>query len=290
MLDAQQWACNHDFGEWVITKEATETETGMKERECSKCGYVETQTIPATSSEPTEIALTFDPQLTTWTNDDVVVTASLGASGDIAQINQSLIKRVSYTEANDNIVLANNTGYTIQMSKDGTNWSTTNSLTYTENGKVYARVMKDGNQVGETAESEVTNIDKTKPIAGTLKVFDRSSEGPEIEIFFDSNNCITEGASGSLASNLFVELVDGEDDESGHQSTTYSISNDQDYGENFEGITHPVVLLPRGAEVSSRLDFNFGAEIIYTIVVTTTDKAGNTSTNTFEIRMEGPWA
>lgn len=45
----------HDFGEWAVTKAATETETGSKERICSVCGYKQIAEIPVTGSteEPT---------------------------------------------------------------------------------------------------------------------------------------------------------------------------------------------------------------------------------------------
>ena len=36
----------HKYGEWVIEKEATETETGIKSRTCTVCNNKETQTIP----------------------------------------------------------------------------------------------------------------------------------------------------------------------------------------------------------------------------------------------------
>lgn len=42
----------HSFGEWVITKEATKTESGSKERICSVGGYKETMEIPKTGSDP----------------------------------------------------------------------------------------------------------------------------------------------------------------------------------------------------------------------------------------------
>ena len=42
--------CEHSFGEWVTVKEATATESGLKKRECSKCGAVEEEIIPATTS------------------------------------------------------------------------------------------------------------------------------------------------------------------------------------------------------------------------------------------------
>ena len=51
-------ALGHSFGEWTVTKEATATETGEKERTCA-CGEKETETIPATgnveNSESTDL-------------------------------------------------------------------------------------------------------------------------------------------------------------------------------------------------------------------------------------------
>ena len=42
---------DHDFGEWVITKQPTETEKGLKERTCKICGLKETAEIPATGKK-----------------------------------------------------------------------------------------------------------------------------------------------------------------------------------------------------------------------------------------------
>ena len=39
-------ATGHSWSDWKITKEATETETGLQERSCSNCNKIETQTIP----------------------------------------------------------------------------------------------------------------------------------------------------------------------------------------------------------------------------------------------------
>ena len=45
----------HTYGEWSVTKEATETETGSKERTCTVCAYVQTEAIPAAGTgEPTD--------------------------------------------------------------------------------------------------------------------------------------------------------------------------------------------------------------------------------------------
>ena len=46
---------NHTYGEWKVTKEATETEEGSRERGCAVCEYVQTEAIPAAGTgEPTD--------------------------------------------------------------------------------------------------------------------------------------------------------------------------------------------------------------------------------------------
>lgn len=35
----------HTFGEWAVTKKATESEEGERQRTCSVCKYVEKETI-----------------------------------------------------------------------------------------------------------------------------------------------------------------------------------------------------------------------------------------------------
>ena len=56
-------------------------------------------------------------------------------------------------------------GYTLQTSKDGTNWENTNIQRLTSNNdKVYA-TLTDGNNHGNVITAQVDNIDKTKPTA-----------------------------------------------------------------------------------------------------------------------------
>ena len=46
---------NHTYGDWKVTKEATETEAGSRERDCTVCEYVQTEAIPAGGTgEPTD--------------------------------------------------------------------------------------------------------------------------------------------------------------------------------------------------------------------------------------------
>ena len=45
----------HTYGDWKVTKEATETEAGSRERGCAVCEYVQTEAIPAAGTgEPTD--------------------------------------------------------------------------------------------------------------------------------------------------------------------------------------------------------------------------------------------
>ena len=39
---------SHTFGDWTVTKEATDTADGSRERKCTVCGYVQSEKISAT--------------------------------------------------------------------------------------------------------------------------------------------------------------------------------------------------------------------------------------------------
>ncbi len=41
----------HSFGDWTVAQEATETADGSRERECTVCGYTQTEVIPATGPD-----------------------------------------------------------------------------------------------------------------------------------------------------------------------------------------------------------------------------------------------
>ena len=69
----------------------------------------------------------------------------------------------SWTNGNVSVkVTTTITGYTLQTSKDGKTWGTTNPLTYTANGTAYARLW-DGTNASSVASTSITNIDKIAP-------------------------------------------------------------------------------------------------------------------------------
>ena len=94
-----------------------------------------TATGKVTDLTAANVKFTYNPS--GWTNKDVTATASTTV-----------------------------TGFTLQTSKDGSNWSSTATQTYSSNGKIYARLW-DGTNFGGTATGNFTNIDKTAPTVST---------------------------------------------------------------------------------------------------------------------------
>ncbi|MEI3394528.1 MAG: hypothetical protein V8R82_02295 [Clostridia bacterium] len=127
-------------------------------------GNVSTSRSTATGNVTglTSADTTFSYNPTGWTNGNVTATAS-----------------------------TTKTGYTLQTSKDGQNWSSTASQTYSENGKIYARLW-DGTNGGGYAAGNVTNIDKVKPSIGTISGSNTASNVGTISV----SNISETGGSG----------------------------------------------------------------------------------------------
>ena len=83
-----------------------------------------------------DIIFTFNP--TGWTNGSVTVTAQVKEGIDI-------------------------TGYTLQTSKDGTNYTSTANQTFTTNGTIYARLIDSIGQYKGIATRDIEKIEKTAP-------------------------------------------------------------------------------------------------------------------------------
>ena len=103
----------------------------------------------------TEANTTFSYSPSSWTNGNVIATASTTI-----------------------------TGFTLQTSKDGINWESKATQTYSSNGRIYARLW-DGTNYGGSASGNFTNIDTTKPVVTeatattnkiTIKATDDESE------------------------------------------------------------------------------------------------------------------
>lgn len=67
----------HQFGEWAVTKEASATEQGSRERVCSVCGYTQTEVIAATGEETPKTG--DDNSALLWIA--VMMLAATGAAG-----------------------------------------------------------------------------------------------------------------------------------------------------------------------------------------------------------------
>ena len=111
--------------------------------------------IPAVSNN--DFNYTYEPE--GWTNQDVLVTAELKNSAIFA-------------------------GFTVQTSKDGANWESDNAQNFTENGKMFVRLVDNKENPGRTtAEAIVDKIDKVDPSIDTVTAttksyqFEASDEG-----------------------------------------------------------------------------------------------------------------
>ena len=83
------------------------------------------------------------------------------------KVNGQVIDKATWT--NQNVTVTVNTtitGYTLQTSTNGQNWSNETSRTFTQNGTVHARLC-DGKNGGKALSANVTNIDKLNPKAFT---------------------------------------------------------------------------------------------------------------------------
>ena len=134
----------------------------------------------------------------------------------------------------------------------GVTWQKENTKTYEKNTE--GIIIQVRNKLGNTyihKTINITNIDSTLPIAGTLTMKLENGTGNDYE-----NNTLTN-------ENVYIELSNGSDEHSGHKTTIYSINGG-------EAMTEPQILTNDGT---------------YEIIVTTEDNAGNISTNSYIIKI-----
>ena len=95
--------------------------------------YENENNLPEMNIKDANIEFTFNPN--TWTNKKVEVTVSKKENK-----------------------------YTLQLSKDITKWTTTNKMTFEENGEIYARLIDEIGRTSDVASRKITKIDKEKPV------------------------------------------------------------------------------------------------------------------------------
>ena len=135
--------------------------------------------------------------------------------------------------------------------------ATDSATTISANGTTTLRVKTTDGINTVYSQDYVIKIDKTKPTAGTLTMKLDSSTGSSY-----SNNTWTNHS-------VYISLNNGSDETngSGHSSTTYSISGSATQSNQTAAQT-------------------LSATGTYNITVTTKDKAGNTSTNNYVIKID----
>ena len=82
----------HTFGNWVVTKEATTSQKGSKERTCTVCEYKETRTIPALY-RPSSSHSTTKPNTTTGGDSNVVIALNILAVASMLVLEKIVHRR-----------------------------------------------------------------------------------------------------------------------------------------------------------------------------------------------------
>ena len=132
--------------------------------------------------------------------------------------------------------------------------NTTNASTISTTGTTTLRVKTTDGTNTVYSSNYIIKIDKAKPTAGTLTMKLGSSTG----------NAYTSG--NWTNQNVWLHKNDGSDNQSGHKSTTYTVS---------------------GANLTNQTaDNTISAEGKYTATVTTYDNVDNSNTNTYNINID----
>ena len=159
---------------YYIQTQVTDKAGNTTESKVSEDG-ITTGTVP---SGTTTGIITLTADHTTWTNEDVKVTAS-----------------------------TTQTGFTIQMSTDGKTYTDGTSVTLRTNGTVYARLRDASNNYGGTASKTISIIDKTAPTF-TATIQNVSSSGYDVII---KNIVDTQSGIDKVQCPTWTEL-NGQDD------------------------------------------------------------------------------
>ena len=178
--------------------------------------------------------------------DSIWYTADVQVKMEVAkQISGQEISYIQYELKNTN----NNT------KKQGT-LKNGESLTIVEEG-VYELTAYSVNKYGNKSETAKTtvNLDTTDPVAGTMSLYKNNNQG---QVYL--NNSWTN-------QNVYAQLVNGTDNLSGHETTTYEVSGKVELSSGKE----PITMTQEGT---------------YTITVTTTDVAGRSSQRIYTIKID----
>ena len=198
-----------------------------------------------------------------WTKDGVILTAN--AEIDQGKDNTRQFEKYIITKEENASNVPNSEWTTVtEAQKEKIEVSTPDTEPIKENGKYYFHAV-DNDGKTYTAEVEVGNIDTINPTPGTL-VDDQGQE------FDKTNPTVTD-------QDIYIEKVDGSDNESGHKQTTYTILKDStvytETNASGEVTTYQNVNEPKSLTLTE-----VGR---YEITVTTKDKAGNEASNNYVI-------
>ena len=188
------------------------------------------------------------------------MTMKLGSSSGSTYTSGTWTNQSVYIALNNGSDETGGSGHsstTYSISGAATQSNQTAAQTLTAAGKYTITITTKDIAGNSSTRTQYVYIDKTKPTAGTLTMKLDSSTGSSY-----TNNTWTKHS-------VYISLNNGSDETngSGHSSTTYSISGS-------------------ATQSNQTADQTLSATGTYNITVTTKDKAGNTSTNNYVIKID----
>ena len=185
------------------------------------------------------VKLTQNPEKGTWTSESVTLTGT-------AQVKEEGKAITEYAFSKDNTDEA-----TLEWVKVDNGTEITETKEVTENGTYYFWIKDEEGNI-KRASTEVNNIDKTPPTVGSLiaKVENANGEDYTFNSWVDKS--------------VYIEKIDGGDNESGHKKTTITILKNGLSVEEWKDTEGPITLTENGE---------------YTVTVKTEDNAGNVVTS-----------
>lgn len=181
-----QSQCEHEFGEWQITKEATESEEGIRTKECIKCGKIENQIIPRNLKIGERIT-GYNPAV--GPNDELINTSYEST------VEKNGYKDYSFTvkDITDWVILGNDSEGRILI-------TSIDPIKTDADGPAYFKGYPEIDYVGE--------MHRICSIYGQGKYADRTATG---EVVLSQGNAITSGARSITLEDVGSSVVETEE-------------------------------------------------------------------------------
>ena len=188
---ANNWiieALDHDWGEWIVISEATQTENGEKKRECARCHETETIVIPALvpGSDPTQMGedgTPIGPEASAAAAEQAIT--NMGSDTDLPGSEFSSLRLKSSKQTSSSITLnwakvKGASSYIIYGNRCGKAYKPVKLATITGNAKKLTKVAGKKIVKGKYYKFLVVALDKNNYVVSTSKLIHVATAGGKV--------------------------------------------------------------------------------------------------------------